>query len=142
MKKYYFLILISLIFILSLKLASAYVSHFYKIGIEYNRRELYLKNVRVVPLSYQPKNFDGQYCTEIRDFNGKLLNKTYFGVPLEIYFDTIDNETGRINGGGVKVLNQTEIILFLPYYKNAKEIVIYKNRNRVLTIDVSDFSKF
>ena len=141
MKKYYFLILISLIFILSLKLASAYVSHFYKIGIDYNNGELSLKNVRIVPLSYQPKNFDGQYCAEIRDFNGNLLNKTYFDIPLEIYFDTIDENTGEINGGGVKVLNQTEITLFLPYYEDAKEIVIYKNRNKVLAIDASDFSK-
>lgn len=135
----YFLILISLI--LNIQASSAYVSHFYKIGISYNNGGIYLKSLRVAPLSYEPKNLDGQYCAEIIDFNGKILDKTYFGIPLEIYFDTIDNETGEINGGGVKVLNQTEITLLLPYYKDAGEIIIYKNEHKFLAIDVSDFSK-
>ena len=127
---------------LNIPFSLAKTSHFYKLNLNYQNGTISLRSIEVKPLMKVEKQIYGDYSAEIVSFNNTILNTTYFDFPLEIYFDTIDETTGEINGGGIKILNQAGIVLFLPYYENAKEINIYdKNLDNVLTVDASDLSK-
>ena len=120
----------------------AKTSHFYKLNLNYENGTISSKSVQVNPYIRIEEPIYGDYSAEIISFNNTILNKVYFDFPLEIYFDTIDEATGEISGGGINILNEAEITLFLPYYENAKEVNIYdKDFNRALVIDVEDFSK-
>ena len=142
MKNVLFVLILAVIFIFGVTFAFAYVYHYYKIDLSYDDKSLKSKSVRVVPLSYRGDNTAGIYCAEIRDSNSALLNKSYFSLPLDIHFDTIDQSTGDINGGGVKHLKEAQVELYLPYFSNAKEINIYNDKKqKMLTIDVSMYSK-
>ena len=129
------------LFILIMPLALAKTSHFYKLNLYYENGTISSKSIEVKPLMKAEEQIYGDYSAEIVSLSNTILNRTYFDFPLEIYFDTIDETTGEINGGGIKILNESEITLLLPYYKDAKEIIIYGKDFKVLTIDVSDFSK-
>ncbi len=116
---------------------------FYKINLWYNNGNYSINQIQVSPyLQNQIEKNIGGYSAEILALNGTILNVSYFNIPLLIYWDSLDNKSGEITSGGVTELNKTEVTLFLPYYENAKEINIYDvNLAKILSIDVSDFSK-
>ena len=57
--------------------------------------------------------------------------------------DNFDPDTGEpIPGGGILTYEDVNFILYLPHYRDAKDINIYdQNFNKLLTIDVSQYSK-
>jgi|SRR3989344_503687 len=143
MKKAILLLTIFSIILLS-NLAYAQTNHYYEINLEYNRGEITLNSIQVNPLLDENdlENIEGGYIAEVKSFDNEVLNLTFFDIPTTIIYDNFDPETGEAIGGGIIELNETEAIINVPYFKNAKEINIYDSEiNKKLTIDVSDYAK-
>ena len=114
---------------------------YYKLNLDYNYGNITINSTSIELSNKQLENNFGFYTASILDFNGDMINLTLFDVPNQIIYDTVD-EDGTINGGGQLELNQTNFDIFVPYYKNAKEIKIYnENLSELTKKRVSEFSK-
>lgn len=130
-----------LLFLLAVSV-SAEVHQYYKIDLKYNNGVLSYNKISVEVLSTKLQIPEGMYVAEVVSFDNEILNLTFFDVPLTVFYDTVDPNTGMINGGGMIELNETEITLYIPYYANAKEINLYdQNLIKKLVIDTSNFAK-
>ena len=115
---------------------------FYKVELNYNQEEISYDSLSVVVSNEDLAESFGSYNAEAIGPNGELLKSVNFDIPLEIFYDQTDPETGQIIGGGTIVLNETEVTLYIPYHENAKEINIYDSEIELkLTIPVEKFSK-
>jgi hypothetical protein len=122
--------------------ASAEVDHYYKIDLEYSFGEITYQNIEVVPSTKELKVVEGKYVAELVSFDNEILDITFFAFPLTILWDSWDEETGEINGGGITNLNETETTIYIPYSENALEIDIYDwDLNKKLIIPVTEFSE-
>ena len=114
---------------------------YYKLNLDYSYGNILINSTEIEFSNEIIENLFGFYSANILDNEGNLLNLTLFDVPNEILYDTI-NEEGEISGGGFLELNETQFDIFVPYYENAKEIVIYnENLSELTRKDVSEFSK-
>ena len=112
-----------------------------KIDLDYNKGAINISSLEI-KFSQGEENPSGFYLAEIIDYNDETLNLSFFGIPNEILVDETDPRTGEISGGGLKVLDKVSFEIYLPYYKNAKEIVIYdKNITELARISVWEYSK-
>ncbi len=119
------------------------IEHYYEIELSYDRGSLSYGYITVNPHEGDKiNNIKGDYLAEIVSFKGETLNYTVFGIPTTVAYDKFNPETGYSEWGGVLELNETETIIRLPYFDNAKEINIYnENATKRLTIDVSPYSR-
>jgi hypothetical protein len=130
-----------LIFIL-IATASAQVIHYYNLDLQYNHGGITYSSMYVEPSLKQQPIPSGEFIAEIVSSDNEILNITFFAFPLTLFYDTIDPETGEINGGGMIELNESNTTLYLPYYENAVEINIYDwDLNKKLTIDLNQYVK-
>ncbi|MBI4116723.1 hypothetical protein HY449_03180 [Candidatus Pacearchaeota archaeon] len=114
---------------------------YYKLNLDYNYGNITINSSSIELSNKILDNNFGFYTASVLDFNGNLINLTFFDVPNQIIYDTVDSN-GTINGGGQLELNQTNFDIFVPYYKNAREVKIYnQNLSELTKIDVSEFSK-
>jgi len=140
-KKY---VAILLMMILVGNSALALTTQYYELNLIYNGGDISYDLLKVKPLISDRNldNYAGGYVAETVSFENKILNITFFSIPLIIISETYDSETGFVVGGITTILNETQITLMLPYFENAKEINIYdENITKVLTIDVGDYSQ-
>jgi len=136
-----FIIPIILLLLLAVSVL-AEVNYYYKIDLQYQDGDVSYDRISVEPTFKELQTAEGMYVAEVVSFDNRLLNLTFFDFPLTIFYDTVDPETGEINGGGMTELNETEITLYVPYQENAQEINIYdENLDELLKIDVSYFAK-
>ncbi len=134
-------LLVFFILLLS-SLVSAEVQHYYDLELQHLNGEIKLISSNVVPATVKLPEYHGGFVAEIKSADNKVLNITYFDIPLIEFYDEFDITTGEIIDGRISVLNETNVILKLPYYKNAKEINIYDpDISLKLTIDVIPYSK-
>lgn len=118
------------------------VNHFYEINLVYKQGDISYDSVTVKPIYQEIENNAGGYVAEVVSVENKILNVTFFSIPLKEYYDSFDEESGEVVGGGIIELDETEITLNLPYFDNAKEIRIYnKSLNLKLRIDISSYSR-
>ena len=116
--------------------------HHYKIDLKYDQGEISYTTLKVEPSIKVIDNPGSDYIAEVINFDNKGINLTFFGIPTEILYDNWDPETGEIIGGGLRILNESEATIYIPYYENAKEIRIYDmNLKKKLTIPVDDLAK-
>jgi len=81
------------------------------------------------------------YVSEVISFDKKILYSFLFEVPLVIYVDEIDSETGRFIGK-TEILDETDFSLIIPYFPNGEKINIYNpEKEKILEIDISSFSE-
>lgn len=114
---------------------------YYKLNLDYSYGNIFINSTEIELSDKEIENPFGFYSASILDSEGNLLNLTLFDVPNEILYDSV-NEEGEISGGGFLELNQTNFEIFVPYYSNAKEIVIYdENLTELTRKDISEFSK-
>jgi hypothetical protein len=136
---------ITIYFLLLILLAtsvSAAVQHYYAIDIIYNNGEISYSNLHIELSQTELKTPEGTYIAEVVSTENKILNTTFFAIPLTIIYDNANPETGEIVSGGVIELNESEITLYIPYYDNAQEINIYDwDLNKKLSINVSSYVK-
>ena len=130
------------VIIILLQSASAQLQHYYKIELKYDYGKISYTAIEVLPSAEELENPGNNYIAEIISYEDKTINRTFFGIPLEIFWDGINPETREIDRGGIIKLNESKVTLYLLYYENAKEIRIYdRNLSKKLTIDVSSFAK-
>lgn len=135
-------IISTFVFLILLLSASANLQHYYQIELNYNYGELSYTTINVIPSTETLETPGANYIAEIIYSNNKAINRTYFGIPIEILWDGLNPITGKIDRGGSIKLNQSKVTLYLPYYENAREIRIYdQDLNKKLTLDVSSFAK-
>ena len=129
-------------FLMSMQIVSAEVFHYYVIDLTYTYGEITSTDYRIEPSQKEIKTPEGEYIAEVISNTNEILNLTFFKIPRTILYDTIDPKTGEITGGGIIERNETNTTIYVPYYENAVEIVIYDwDLNKKLTIDVSDYAK-
>ena len=140
MNKIFVFLIFGIVFI-SLISAISQPLIYYKLNLNYNYGNITINSTEIQLSDKVIENQFGFYTAEIKDYNGKLINVSFFMVQNQIFYDTADSN-GTINGGGLLDLNQTNFDIFVPYYPNAKEIVIYDGNLTELTRkDISEFSK-
>ena len=114
-----------------------YAEQYYQFNINYNKGVLSYSGLDI---KENPKLAfsEGGYLAEVVDANGKMLNLTFFSIPLDVYYDNFGN--GTTIGGGMIELDEMDVLLQVPYYQNAKSINVYayenNKLNKKLTIDV------
>ncbi len=114
---------------------------YYKLNLDYSYGDISINSTEIEFSNEEIENFFGLYILEIIDYNNEILDLIFFDVPNEIIYETV-NEEGEISGGGIIELNETSFELFVPYYENAKGIIISdENLNELLKEDISEFSK-
>ncbi len=139
MKKSIVLILMLFMLVTSV---SAQIDHYYKIDLIYQQGNISYKTISVEPSEEQLKTTEGLFIAEVVSFDNKILNLTYFDISTTLFVDYLNPETGEIGSGDIIELNESEVVLYVPYYKNAKEINIYDwDLNKKLSIEVSSYAK-
>jgi len=114
---------------------------YYKLNLNYSYGDIKISLINIEFFSEKKDNFLGTYFAEVLDYEENVLEKTFFGIPNKILYDTID-ENGAISGGGIIELNETSFEVFVPYYENAKEIIIYgESSNELTRKNVNEYSK-
>jgi len=132
------IILMFLIFVLVAPVSAA---EYYSLDLNYNDGNISLISSPKMKIG-GAETFSGNYVAKIISFENKILNTTFFEIPLIYLYDAVDPETGEIIGGNIAILNEINVTLNLPYYENAKSIEIYSpNNTKLLTINVSQFAK-
>jgi hypothetical protein len=135
------IIMFIMLFILT-NLVNAATQNIFNLNLEYDNGEIILESMQIESSKDRIDNIPGGYVAEILDFDKNRLNVTFFDIPLKLIYDKFDEKTEEAVSGGMIELNQTKFNLKLPYYENAKEIIIYdKDFNKKLTIDVSSYAK-
>jgi len=115
---------------------------YYKLNLDYSYGNISISSTEIEFSQERIKNPFGFYVVKVLDHNGEILNITFFDVPNEILYDTIDPETEEISGGGLLELNETSFEIFVPYYENAKDIVIYdENLSELTRKDIGEYSR-
>ena len=115
---------------------------YYKINLDYSYGNISISSTEIEFSQERIENPFGFYVVEVLDYNDEILNITFFDVPNEILYDTIDPETEEISGGGLLELNKTSFEIFVPYYENAKDIVIYdENLSELTRKDIGEYSR-
>ncbi len=133
--------ILSILFLFSLVGANSY-QNYYDLELNYDTGILNLSSVEISFSDYLKNPSFGFWVAEVVNYPDEILNLTFFNIPNQIFWESIDNETGEINEGGIIYLDNFTFNLEIPYYKNAKEINIYNEEfEKVLTIDVSMYSK-
>ena len=129
-----------LIFFLLIPLALTQPHHYYELHLHYDKEAISLIDQRLILTNHKVDNLGGQYQVQVINFHGNELNSTSFSFPLTIHYDSLDEE-GNITGGGAYFLDKTNHTIYLPYFKNAKEIQVFDDEFvKKLTIPVSQYS--
>ncbi|MDO8741508.1 MAG: hypothetical protein Q7J54_08160 [Candidatus Woesearchaeota archaeon] len=114
----------------------------YELNLEYNNGIITSKEIVVKPISIPEKRIQPTigYNLELISFSNEILDSFKFEIPLTIFVDRIDPQTGEMTGEAIR-LDKTEFILKVPYFKNGKTINIYDpNNTKVLSVDVGHFA--
>ena len=133
---------ISLIFLVSFVQGIQEYKSYYKLTLDYNKGNISINSTEIEFSNKNLENLFGFYVIEVLDYNNKILNLTFFDIPNEVLWDGINPETGEIDSGGTLELEQVSFEIFVPYYENSKEIVIYdRDLTEMARKDISMYSK-
>ena len=129
-----------LVLLLSLSVA-AQVPHYYELELQYHEGEISLQDLQVKPL-LAVEETSGAYAAEVVSVDNDILDITFFGFSTFVLFDAVNPETGEVDRGGLAELNQTEMVVYVPYFDNAKEINIYDgDLDLKLSVPVASFAQ-
>ncbi len=100
------------------------------VSLHYEDGKLSLNN-KYNLFGYYPdrKIQEGEYYLAVVSSKNAKIYSFRFDVPNRIYVDSSSK------GGDVIVLNKVDFGLLVPYFEEAKEIVIYKENEELLTIE-------
>ena len=136
------LLKILIIFVFVLSSVQAMPFTYYKINLDYDKGDVNIESVGVEILYEEMKNFPGVYSANLLDYSNKALESVIFDVPIKMYYDNINPETGIIDDGGIKYLDKASFEIYIPYHSNAKYLVIFDEEvNEIIRKDISEFSK-
>ena len=119
--------------------------NYYEIEVIKDNEDISYKSLIVKPfdeLDLSKLDQPNKFTIEMVDFNDKLIKRFFFDFNDERLVESINPKTGLIDSSELKVIDPVTDLIRLPYYENAKEIIIYdKDLNKKLTIDVSSYAK-
>jgi len=142
MKKQIIILIFVIIFLVSFVQAIQKPQTYYKFNIDYSKNNISINSTNIELSNKNLENLFGFYVIEVLDYNNKILNLTFFDIPNEVLWDGINPETGEIDSGGTLELEQVSFEIFVPYYENSKEIVIYdRDLTEMARKDISMYSK-
>ncbi len=136
--------------ILLSNLVNAEIYYSYDIELNYDRENISLISISIESSFVEPLINKGaisiekeEYVAKIFSHDGSFLNTIFFDIPEEVItYSSLDPKTGKTLRGGIFNLDQINFTLHIPYYEEAKKILVYNENNYlVLSIDVSMFSK-
>lgn len=129
------------LFALLASTAVAEVNHYYKINLLYDQGNVTYRSLAVEPVNLHPQMVEGTYVAEVLSFDNRILNLTFFHIPLFFFYEKMAATTGELTEGS-ETEDQAQIVLYVPYYSNAKEINIYDEELiKKLRINVSSYAK-
>jgi hypothetical protein len=118
------------------------VNNYYEIKLKYDEKGISLISSNVISHDGQIRNIEGGYIATIIDNDAKVLNLTFFDIPLKVAYDNYNQQEDKVDSGGVLELKEKKFTIYLPYYIHGQKIKIYdKNADEKLTIDVSSYAK-
>jgi hypothetical protein len=127
-----------MIVLISINFVSATL--YYNVSIKYDNGKMNINDVNVIFSQTDLSSLYGDYYLELRQ-DHDTLNNYQFNVPNTIAYDTAD-ESGKINGGGIITLNETEFEVFIPYTESADEMIITdSNKAELAKKDIIYLSK-
>src|SRR3989344_4507552 len=148
-------ILFLLNLLIILLVASSYAKAenlYFSIVLGYDRGAIALSSLDLVETesSLDIAQNDGQYLARMLSFSGVVLYEKRFDLPLE-YFNTpprewFDEDGNQIvvpegSENGERSLEISSVIIFVPYFRNAKVIEVLKEESVLLTIDLSAYAR-
>lgn len=129
-----------LIFLIGI-ISAAGINTYYAINLNYDKGELTLLSDEIEQSLDLIDNSFGEYTASVLDYKEDILDIYFFDIPNKVLYDEVD-ENGTIIGGGETELEEVNFTIYILYYENASEIVIYdKNLTKKLEIEVSMYSK-
>lgn len=138
-----FLILVNIISLMSLISAETYSATPYSYNIElyYDKGKIEIKSVNIEFSQAKVSNPQSENHLEIIDNKNNILERVYFIVPNFALID-IANESGDFVEGRSEFLENISFNVFVPYYENGYQIIVYDNKIRELDREfISQFSK-
>ena len=142
MKKIIILFLILLSASFAIVTAQTNFEVYYKFNLTYDYGNITINSMEIEFSKEKIENSFGFYTAKVFDYDNKTLDMIFFDIPNEILYETINPETGEIEGGGLLELNETSFEIFVPYYEDSNEIIIYNlNLIELTKKDISEFSK-
>jgi len=119
---------IMILFVISLinisLICAANLPIYYKFSVDYDKGKINVKNIGVAVSQIDISDNFGINIYEIIDSNGNVINSNNFAIPDTIVYDYGDDK-GELINGKTEVLKSVSFDIFVPYYKNAKEIRFY-----------------
>ena len=141
MNKIIFISVFVLFFILFPVFSFAQGSKFYQLSLNYNKDNIALKSIVVLPGEISQVNLGGSYKIKLLSFSGSVLYQSNFDVQTSIHGEDFDYTTGKVTPRNIDVDN-LDFILTIPYFPTGKEIDVYDSKNtKILTIPVQQFAE-
>jgi hypothetical protein len=126
------------ILLISINLVSA--GFYYNVSVKYSYGNLSINSVEVIFSNQNISSFLGDYYLELKNSKDKL-NSYLFSIPNTVTYDS-EEDSWKVSQGGVINVNETEFEVFVPYEKNANEMVITdSNKINIAKKDISYLSK-
>lgn len=116
---------------------------YYKLNLDYDKGNINISSIEMEFSEEEIENVFGLYSLKVLDYNEEILNITFFDIPNKVLYDMINPETGKIEGGGEVELEEVSFKIFVPYYENAKEIIIYNETfDELIRKNIGEYSRF
>jgi hypothetical protein len=128
---------IVLIFLVGISLAAGEQVYHYRLDLSYNNGRITLTDVLMKPGFITTQT--GDYKVELLSLKDAKLYSANFTVPINVYGDVIDPETGDFKGTVIE-LEHVNFTLTVPYSEDGNKINIYDSSGKkILETDVSKF---
>ena len=113
----------------------------YSLTLQYDsetQQSFSLKNIELVSVRPQKQILGEKYTVRIVSFKDEPLYETSFATNVEIFFSL---PVSREEIPQKKQSSRTLIDLLLPYYPNAKAVMILQNKEVMVTIDLASLAR-
>lgn len=123
----------------------------YTLTVDYQDGKISISDIKLFqsdgPLDMQSDK--GSYILKLFSFSEELLYQTNFGFQLELFGaplpEWFDDQGNQIyipdaTETGVMALEESSLVLVVPYYSNAKKVGIFLDDERLAERDISEFS--
>lgn len=108
----------------------------YSLSLDYSAGNFSLSSMSLVSASSPASAKDGLYDLQIVSYKSEKLFETSFS-PSSIFFSIpINNETRN----SALRSSKTKVNLLLPWFSNAKTVVILKNNSKIFSASLTQFS--
>ncbi|MBI2102199.1 hypothetical protein HYT55_00015 [Candidatus Woesearchaeota archaeon] len=102
------IVTITLMLIPCLPFIQAEPENYFRLTLHYNNGTISMKTLVVLPLALPTAKGSGDFTANLVSFENNTLNSTTFGFPRQVFYDSWNEETGEISGGGVFLLDEAD----------------------------------